>query len=218
MGALDEAKRMKDIVQMHMEAAEDAEARAKKYKDLLETVTSNNKELMQKRPPPRKSLDAAAEALLKDMQNTLDRKLSDLALQREELEKAQESERTIASEFQALARETEGSKRIRDQALARVAATEKENAELKKRVATLEERILMAASPHPSMGTPALSDYGGNRTTPRMASRRLLLNENRTQWRWKRIQWPSPTPWIKCGICSRGMNRFWRRWQLKGGK
>lgn len=167
--ALEEVKKMKDIMDARIEAANDAEARAEKYKRLLQTVSDNNRHMVPTAVPTRQSLDDAAEALLRDMQATLDQKLADLAEQRCELEHARVERVKLASEFQGLVRAASEARTERDEAIALGEAATSKVAELKKRVSELEERIILAASPALPMRTPGSSYGGGFMMTPREA-------------------------------------------------
>lgn len=161
--ALAETKNLNDLVAMHKEELKDTNAEVKRYKALLDTITSSNMQLATNRAAPQKSLDAHAEALLKDVQTTLEEKIGQLEQQRILLDRTLEENSKIQIDHENLMRELNEAQMSCEHAFNRNNALNEENQELSKKVRSLEDRILLAAAPHGSDQHTPYAEYLGAR-------------------------------------------------------
>lgn len=161
--AVAECKKLVDLVSMHREEARDANAEVVRYKELIDTVTSSKLELSHARGS-QKSLDVHAEALLKDLQCTIEAKIGQLEEQREALDRTQRENSRIQMDHENLMRELTEAQRLAHNNGERNKALEKENEVLSRKVKTLQDRILLAGTPQPPRHQSPMTEYFGSRS------------------------------------------------------
>lgn len=142
MDSLRETTKLSKLVEMHRDAAKDAEIQVSEYKELLATMAFDKK-TEASRPRPTGRLDEHAEVVLKNMQDALARRAEDLQEQSRALDKAKKAELKIATSHERLARELRQTKQNMQITKSKAELLEKELVERNNKIDTLERRLVL---------------------------------------------------------------------------
>lgn len=169
-----ENKHLMELISMHKEELKDVETETNRYKKLLDTLALDKlgHNTAHVANGSNRALDSHAEALLKDLQKTLDQKLSQLNRQKVEMEEREGAERRLQIAFENEAREAEIAKRYARQMEDEKRVGDEENRNLRKKIRGLEEKILLAGNIYVTSPRNNNNDMAAATPSPRDGGRR----------------------------------------------
>lgn len=174
------------LIEMHRDAAKDAELRVSEYKELLAVLAKETNDTRD-RPPENAPLplDLHAEVLFKTLNETLETKLQILENERHELIRARANEARMATRQQGLIREAESSRAEAHEARRQMVILETElNAQKDKNI-ELQRKLALYGTKGGLQSPPMLPvveavDPGFTRGTPETATTRKFSGQGRS--------------------------------------